>query len=376
MAHKASKHENDVSDWLALERVPLVGPLAIARLMDGFGSPGKALKTSAREIRERAGLSERVSRTIADFVIPEDDIERDMETLARLDVEIVTRWDEDYPANLQEIYDPPAMLFVRGTLAAQDSNAVAVVGTRNPGRYGLEMTEQICRDLSRSGVTLISGLARGIDTACHRAALKESGRTIGVLGCGIDVTYPRENRGLIEEMTESGAVISEFRPGTPPHATNFYRRNRVVSGLSKGVVVVEASTKSGSLITARHAADQNRDVLAVPGNVMNLRSRGPHKLLKEGAGLVESGKDIMLELFSDSQRSAQPSLFEAKSDDSDLSDVAKRVLGSLEPDPTPIDDLCELLKIDAGKLSAVLLELELRGSIRQHPGKMFSRIMR
>ena len=261
-------HRQDVSlfDWLALERIPRVGPLSMARLIATFGNPGAALKATSSEIRQRTGLSEKLAGMIASYIPPESDIKRDMETLERLGARVITRWDPEYPTNLTEIYDPPALLFVRGELLETDRKAVAVVGTRNPSRYGLEMTETISRDLVRAGVTVVSGLARGVDTACHWAALRAGGRTVGVLGCGIDVLYPQENRELIEDICQSGAVMTEFRPGVAPHATNFYRRNRIVSGLSKGVLVVEAATNSGSLITASHAADQNRDVFAVPGS--------------------------------------------------------------------------------------------------------------
>jgi DNA processing protein len=239
------------------------------------------------------------------------------------------------------------------------------------------MTEQLTKGLVRAEVTPISGLARGIDTACHSTALKEGGRTIGVLGCGIDVLYPRENKALIEEMTGSGAVISEFRPGVPPLATNFYRRNRIVSGLVKGVVVVQATRNSGSLITAGHALEQNRDVFAVPGSVMDSRSWGPHSLIKQGAGVVESADDVLASLFEPPQSTGrQPTLFEARGNrDEILSDVAEQVLEFLDPDPVPIDLLCESLKIEVGKLSGILLELELKGLVRQYPGKMFSRIL-
>ncbi len=363
-------------DWLALERIPRVGPLTIARLYNAFGSPRAAMEANAREIRQRAGLSEKLARVIADFKPPRDDIVREMEILEKLGARVVSRWDDDYPSNLKEIYDPPALLFVRGEIIPQDTRAVAVVGARNPTRYGLDMTEQISRDLVREGVTLVSGLARGIDTACHKAALKGGGRTIGVLGCGLDVAYPRENQGLIEEMVITGAVISEFRPGVAPLATNFYRRNRIVSGLSKGILVVEATLNSGSLITAAHALDQNRDVFAVPGNVMNKRSSGPHHLLKQGAGLVESADDIVQALFTPLAAKSQPSLFGAPDEGEDISATAKVVLEALDPDPVPIDLLCETLKIDAGTLAGSLVELELHGLIRQYPGKLFARVLR
>lgn len=364
-----------IFDWLALERIPRVGPLTIARLYDAFGSPRAAMEANPREIRQRAGLSEKLAHVIADFRPPRDDIVREMEILRKLDARIISRWDEDYPPNLKEIYDPPALLFVRGVIISQDSRAVAVVGARNPTCYGLDMTEQISGDLIREGITLISGLARGIDTACHKAALKGGGRTIGVLGCGLDVSYPRENKDLIEEMAKAGAVISEFRPGVAPLATNFYRRNRIVSGLAKGILVVEATLNSGSLITAAHALDQNRDVFAVPGNVMNKRSSGPHHLLKQGAGLVESADDIVQALFTPLATKAQASLFEASDEGEKLSQTARVVLEALDPDPVPIDLLGETLKIDAGILSGALVELELHGLIRQYPGKMFARVL-
>jgi DNA processing protein len=370
------KETASIFDWLALERIPRVGPLTIARLYDAFGSPQAAMEASSREIRNRAGLSEKLAHVIADFKPPRDDIIREMEILEKLGARIVTRWDDNYPPNLSEIYDPPALLFVRGEIIPKDTRAVAVVGARNPTRYGLDMTEQISRDLVREEITLVSGLARGIDTACHKAALKGGGRTIGVLGCGLDVPYPRENKDLVEEMVHSGAVISEFRPGVAPLATNFYRRNRIVSGLAKGILVVEATRKSGSLITAAHALDQNRDVFAVPGNVMNKRSSGPHYLLKQGAGLVESAEDIVQALFTPLAAKPQPSLFEETKEGEDFSETARVVLEALEPDPVPIDLLCETLKIDAGALSGALVELELHGLVRQCPGKMFARVLR
>lgn len=364
--------DSHLNDWLTLERVPGVGPLTMARLFDAFGSPGRALGASANEIRRRTGIREGLARAIAEFVPPSGEIARDRDLLERLCVRVVTRWDVDYPAILREIYDPPALLFVRGDIALENDIAIAVVGTRNPSRYGIEMTESITRDLAAAGVTLVSGLARGIDTACHATALKERGRTIGVLGCGIDVAYPRENRSLIEEIAASGAVITEFRPGTPPLATNFFRRNRIVSGLAKGVVVVEAAHRSGSLITASHAVEQNREVFAVPGNVMNVRSRGPHKLIREGATLVESAEDILREISPSVERKpVQPTLFQSLEHSGGLDPDSLKVLEQLDPDPVPIDDLCQALGMDVGRLSAILLELELKGLVKQRPGKMF-----
>jgi DNA processing protein len=373
MISKSNASEACTFDWLALERIPRVGPLTIARLMDAFGSPRSAMEADSSEIIRRAGLGRKIAETIAGFKPPAEEIAQDMGTLTRLGARVIARWDEGYPANLKEIYDPPALLFVRGKMFPDDAKAVAIVGTRNPTRYGVEMTERITKDLVRAGVTLVSGLARGIDTACHKTALKEGGRTIGVLGCGLDCSYPRENKALVEEMAQNGAVITEFRPGVAPLATNFYRRNRIISGLSKGVLVVEAARNSGSLITAAHALDQNRDVFAVPGSVMNKRSEGPHHLLKQGAGLVESAEDVLAMVFQSPEPTVQRTLFEQKEETEDLSDDARAVLDALDPDPVPIDSLCESLRVDAGTVSAMLLDLELRGLVRHHPGNMFSR---
>lgn len=370
----------DARDWLVLERTPRVGPIAMARLMEAFGTPGAALRASAEAISLRAGLSPKLAAIIAGFTPPEEDVQRDLRTLADVGARIITRWDEEYPANLKSIYDPPALLFVRGEMLPADEKAVAMVGTRHPDRYGIEVAERIAGDLARAGVVIVSGLARGIDAACHHAALAAGGRTIGVLGCGLDVAYPPQNKKLIEEMVVRGAVISEFRPGAPPLPTNFFRRNRIVSGLSKGVLVVEAGLKSGTLITVNHALDQNRDVAATPGNIFNMRSRGPHHLIRQGALLVESAQDILDAMFAAPKidpATAFRSPVQAKfSDlvDEDLSEEHHRVLDAIDLDPVAIDALCESLTTEPGRLAGILLELELGGFIRQHPGKLFSRI--
>ncbi len=376
MIETTSVSNKNVREWLTLERIPLVGPLTIAKLIEAFGCPEKILKANARSIRERSGISERLSNSISCFKPVISEIEKDLTTLERLKVRIVTRWDEDYPENLKDIYDPPALLFVRGSLLPKDSRAVAMVGTRNPTGYGVEFAKSITSDLVRSDFTIISGLARGIDTTSHQSALKAGGRTIAVLGCGLDISYPRENDNLVERIVGSGAVISEFRPGIAPLKTNFFRRNRIVSGLSRAVVVVQASKKSGSLITASHALDQNRDVFAVPGNITNERSRGPHHLIKQGAGLVESADDILASLITSEVGNVSGcfSSFQEAPRDEKVSETAQIILDFLDLDPTPIDLMCESMKIEPGRLLGSLLELELLGLVKQSPGKMFSRV--
>ncbi|MEW6350211.1 MAG: DNA-processing protein DprA [Thermodesulfobacteriota bacterium] len=376
-----SDRRDDRFHWLALERLPRAGPLTIARLIEAFGSPQRALEASADEIILRARLKSRTAYAVAACRVDSDEIRKDMDLLDKMGVRVITRWDAEYPIRLKEIYDPPALLFVRGQFAEEDARCCAVVGTRTPTRYGIEMTERITRGLVAANITIASGLARGIDTACHKTAVKAEGRTIGVLGCGVDVVYPRENARLMDEMASLGAVVTEFRPGTVPHPTNFYRRNRIISGLSQGVLVVESGLRSGSLITARHALDQNRDVFAVPGNVMSAGSSGPHWLLKQGAGLVESAEDIIEALYPTVSRTPQPvrekaqqtNLFDGAADQADLSEAEALIMGVLDLEPVPFDVICESLGMEAGKLSGLLLELELNGLVRQYPGKFFSR---
>jgi DNA processing protein len=368
-AHEAAFH------WLALERAPRVGPLTMGRLIDAFGTPQAALAASYTDLARRAGIGEKQAQVIADYEPPHDAIRKDLEILDSLDARLITRWDDDYPQNLKDIYDPPAILFVRGTLTPSDARCVAVVGTRKPTRYGTDVAASLSRELVAAGVTIVSGVAMGIDTAAHRAALKAAGRTIGVLGCGINVVYPRSNKDLMEEMVTSGAVMTEFRPNMEPLPTQFYRRNRIVSGLAKGVVVVECGLKSGSLITVQHALDQNRDVFAVPGSVFSLRSLGPHALLRQGASLVERGEDVLKALFPSGESLVQPTLFRAQPEYESLSEPVRTVLEALDPDPIPIDALCTMLKIEPGALSAILMELEIKGLVHQHPGKLFSRVI-
>jgi DNA processing protein len=371
----------DARDWLVLERIPGVGPISMTRLIEGFGSPGAALKAKAEEICLRTKIPSRLAGTIAAYTPCEKDIIRDLKVLSDLGAGLLTRWDSDYPENLVGLYDPPALLFVRGNIVPEDSKALAMVGTRNPSQYGVQAAARIAQDLAREGVTIVSGLARGIDTVCHRAALSAGGRTIGVLGCGIDVAYPPQNKGLIEEVAAAGAVISEFRPGTSPLPTNFFRRNRIVSGLSKGVLVVEAGLKSGSLITANHAYDQNRDVSAVPGNIFHALAKGPHHLIRQGALLVESARDVLDAIFNFAPKQSRVSVPRPSpqseigdAERNELSEEQRRVLDSIDLDPTAIDVLCESLSMDAGRLAGILLELELGGFIRQYPGKLFCRV--
>ncbi|MGD9817852.1 MAG: DNA-processing protein DprA [Desulfomonilaceae bacterium] len=367
----------DLFWWLALDRAPFVGPITIAKLISAFGNPQSVFEADPEMVRNKVSISSRVVDALVNYKPDEYQIRKDIDTLNNLGARIITRWDPDYPSNLNHIYDPPALLFVRGNLKPEDEQAIAVVGSREHSNYGAKVTSMITRDLSCAGICIVSGLARGIDTICHISALDAGGRTIGVLGCGLDIYYPRENRSLIEEMAEKGVVISEFRPGMEPLKTNFHRRNRIVSGLCKAVLVVEASRRSGSLITVNHALDQGRDVFAVPGNVLHERSRGTHYLIKQGAALTENAQDVLTSVFPTKNASAVDASKPLKSKISgiELSDLAQHVSECVDEDPITVDTICQLSGLEVRKVLAALMELELLGLIRQSPGKVFSKVV-
>src|SRR5881628_2684845 len=291
--------------------------------------------------------------------------------------------DERYPELLRAIHDPPAVLYCDGSVEPGDRQAVAIVGSRQATPYGLRITETLAGELSALGFTILSGFARGIDAAAHRAALAAGGRTIAVLGCGLDVDYPPGHASLRAEIAGSGAVLTEFAPGTPPRATNFPRRNRIISGLALGVVVVEAAEDSGSLITARLALEQGREVFAVPGPIDVPTSRGPHGLLKQGAKLVETVDDIVEELLPQLDRPLTPTLSLSLSPGgrgkgegesfarNDLSPEERAMLELMSREPRHLDDLTEQSRLPAAEVARMLLGLELKALVDQLPGQQY-----
>ena len=301
----------------------------------------------------------------------EIDPQKELDRLRHEGVQVVTRRQPGYPRLLAKIHDPPPVLFYYGTLRSEDEVAVAIVGTRNASPSGRLTAENLATSLVRQGMTIVSGMARGIDSAAHRGALDAGGRTIAVLGSGLDVIYPPENAGLYGEIAENGAVVTEFALGTEPFPMNFPIRNRVISGLSLGVVVVEAAQDSGSLITAGHAAEQGRDVFAVPGPVEMEGSRGPHRLIRQGAKLIESAQDILEEL-------SLPFLTEneivAATETGTLSPEEERVLQSLGHEPCHVDLVVRDTGLPSGMVSATLVLLEMKGLVRQWTGSLFSRL--
>ena len=282
--------------------------------------------------------------------------------------------DAPYPAWLRAIHDPPDLLYCDGHLGEGDRQAVAIVGSRQATPYGLRITETLAGELSALGFTILSGFARGIDAAAHRAALAAGGRTIAVLGCGLDVDYPPGHASLHAEIAGSGAVLTEFAPGTPPRATNFPRRNRIISGLALGVVVVEAADDSGSLITARLALEQGREVFAVPGPIDVPTSQGPHGLLKQGATLVETVDDIVEELLPQLDRPLQTLKTEpiaALPEHVELSPSERTVLEVMSREPLHLDDLTERSRLTTPAVAAILLGLELKALVKQLPGQRY-----
>jgi len=281
---------------------------------------------------------------------------------------VITFLAEDYPKVLLEISDPPPYLYVKGELRGSET-AVAIVGSRRASTYGMLTTTRLATALAEQGITVVSGMARGVDTAAHRGALSGGGRSIGVLGCGVDVLYPPENRALFEEMAEKGALVSEFPLGTLPLAENFPRRNRIISGISRGVLVVEAMEKSGSLITAQYALEQGREVFAIPGNINSGASKGTNRLIKQGAKLVECVDDILEELPNHRPGRSGGT---AVRPDFGLTPQEAAVYTLLAESPRHIDEIIVKSGLTVGDVSAILLRLELKGAIIQLPGKIFA----
>jgi DNA processing protein len=360
---------SDWPHWLALKSIRGVGNILGQNLIRAFGGPAAVLRARSDALR-CAGVRSDIVRAIRTFDRWAD-VTAKISRLEALQGRLVTWQDESYPEALRHIYDPPLFLFVLGTLEERDALAVAIVGSRASSPYGRQMTAGISGGLARAGLTIVSGLARGIDATAHAAALAAGGRTIAVLGCGIDLVYPSEHHQLQMRIAKNGAVVSEFPPGTPPDGENFPSRNRIISGLSLGTVVVEATEKSGSLITAEHALEQGREVFAVPGPV-GARSRGPHQLIRQGATLVEGAADVLREIGPYLRQ--EPRLVSHSAAPPPLDGIEQRVFASLDDGPVHIDDLMLRTGLAAASVLQVLLSLELRGLVQQLPGKRFSRL--
>jgi DNA processing protein len=357
--------------WLSLKLIPELGNRSILRLLRHFKTPSAILRASAGDLASVPGIQEKARLALLRKAVIRSP-HAEWETLQKEGISLLCLNDPQYPANLAAIPDPPAALFVRGGLEPRDLVSVAVVGSRAASPMGLIFTERLCSDLAQGGVTIVSGLAVGIDSAAHRGALKVQGRTLAVLGCGLDVDYPRGHARLRKDIIQSGAVLTEFPLGTPPAPGHFPMRNRIISGLALGVVVVEAAHRSGSLITARMALEQGREVFAVPGMARHYRSVGPHRLLKQGAKLVESAEDI-LEEIRPLIRPSWLSGAEAKAITGAQAGTREEaaLLQSLDQHPRHIDEICRTLQWPVSQVMCTLLSLELKGAVEQLPGKYF-----
>jgi DNA processing protein len=359
--------------WFRLKSTPGVGNLIFKRLIDAFHSPENVFQASRQKLLQVEGLSDRLVTTIKQHPLSEA-VKYEIEKIHQKGIKILTLTDIGYPALLLEIPDPPPCLYVYGCLSASPEN-ISIVGSRNATQYGLATTQRLGRDLASHGMTIVSGMARGIDTAAHEGALMAQGKTIAVLGSGLENIYPRENEGLFHRIAENGAVISEFPLNAEPEAHHFPMRNRIISGLSLGTVIVEATLRSGSLITARLAAEQNREVFAVPGSINSFKSTGTHTLIKQGAKLVEQTGDIMEEVahrMGLAALEADPDKDGNTDPKPSLSPLEMSVLNALEPYPLQIDDLTRKLGMTSSELSSTLLRLELKGVVQQNPGKLFT----
>lgn len=361
---------NDLERLLILNMVEDLGSVRTRNLLEYFGAISKIFRAREDELIRVKDIGEKIAANIV-CSIKEIDIKKEMDLIEKHGVKVITFLDKDYPKNLKNIYDPPVVLYVKGEILPQDEVAIAIVGSRLASFYGMQSAERLGFELSSRGVTVISGLARGIDSKAHKGALKAKGRTIAVLGSGILYIYPEEHIDLAEEISKNGAVISEFPMATIPEKGNFPKRNRVISGLSLGVVVVEAAEKSGALITSDIAIEQGKDVFAVPGKIDSITSKGTHRLIKQGAKLAESADDILEELHFQITSEAKQ---DAETPAPKLDKEEILVYNLLSSEPKHIDELSEESSMGVTEISRVLLNLEIRRFVRQLPGKNFVRL--
>lgn len=355
------QRDAELAAWIKLSLVPGLGGQGMRKLLGAFGLPQQVLAAG------RGALTRIVAADIAARILSDLDsaaVDAALEWAAADGHALITLADEDYPRPLLETPDPPALLYVRGRRELLARPSLAIVGSRSATPQGTSNAEQFARAFSAAGLTIVSGLALGIDAAAHRGGLDAAGSTIAVLGTGADILYPPRNRALGERIAGEGLILSEFALGTPPHAGNFPRRNRVISGLARGCLVVEAALASGSLITARLAAEQGREVFAIPGSIHSPHSKGCHALIKQGAKLVESAQDLLQELGIQA-----PAALSAAA-----APAATGLLAQLGYDACDIDTLCARSGLTANEVSAMLLQLELDGKVASLPGGLYQRV--
>lgn len=371
----------DLEYLILLNLLPDIGAVRLKVLLKRFGSIKNIFTATQAELEEVEDIGPKIASSILKYE-KERELERELKLINKHNVKVISCLDKEYPDNLKEIYNSPIILYVRGNILPEDKFAIAIVGSRNASHYGISAAERLGYELASRGLTITSGLARGIDAAGHKGALKAKGRTIAVLGNGLADIYPPEHLELADEIAKNGAVVSEFPMETAPLKENFPRRNRIISGLSLGVVVVEAAKNSGALITADFALEQGRELYAVPGQARAVTSYGTNMLIRQGAKLVETADDIIEEL---KEIIKGDSLFKAKSESKGESDIfpsakmhnlnesERKVLDAVNCEPTFIDDIVDVANLSTSEILNCLTKLELKGLIEQLPGKSYVR---
>jgi DNA processing protein len=356
--------ETERQYWVGFNLVKGIGAVRFRGLLESFGDAQTAWQASAEDLR-KAGLSQKIVENLLQLR-SQVSLDKVWERLQQNQVVVLTWEDDQYPRRLKDIDQPPPVLYLRGSLDDQDEWAVAVVGTRHVTAYGRQVTDEVSGTLARSGVTVVSGMARGVDTLAHQAALNAGGRTLAVLGCGVDVVYPPENRRLAVQIIEQGALISDYPLGAAPESQNFPPRNRIISGLSQAVIVVEAGVTSGSLITASFAAEQGRDVFAVPGSILAPQCQGTNRLIRDGAAPLISPQDVLealnLEMVTE-HRAARVAL--------PTEPIERQLYDVLGREPMHVDDIRNQANLPIERVSATLALMELKGTVRQLGGMFY-----
>lgn len=361
----------DLQYLLALNSMSEVGPVTARRLLAAFGTPENIFRMSAEEIGRVEKVNAKKAREIAGFN-NWDVVKKEIEKAEKSNIKLVTFEDDLYPEGLRHINAAPLVLYIKGNITEIDRYSVSIVGSRKATVYGLQIADRLSQELALSGLTIVSGMAMGVDTTSHKGALKAKGRTLAVLGSGLDVPYPASNRALMDSIAASGAVISEFPFGTPPLRENFPRRNRIISALSLGVIVVEGAPGSGSLITVKYALEQGKEVFAVPGNINSRNSKGPNGLIKNGAKLVENAEDVIEELSLQIKGIIREEKLQHELPMPKMSGDESMIYDCLRDEPKHIDRIIRGIDIPTGRALSTLLNLELRGIVRQAEGKIFS----
>lgn len=364
---------DELTDLYLLLSVDRIGPAKIRNLLAKFKSLNNVLSASTQDLVETEGINKELASRIRKISSQKDSIKKfldqELKAVEKLGGRIITAWDEEFPQLLKKIYDPPLILYALGEFDDNDKYSVAVVGTRQPTNYGKIQAEKFVADLVEQNITIVSGMARGIDSVAHSSALKNNGRTIAIVGSGLDIIYPAENKKLFYNIRDNGVVISEFNLGTIPNAENFPRRNRIISGISLGTLVVETAITGGAMQTARLALDQNREVFAIPGNLGVRQSEGTNLLIQRGeAKLVKNAEDILVEL----KLKLKP--VEGKNipkQQKDLTIFEEKIYNCLLNEPLHIDKLAEKTELSTSDCLVNLLSLEFKGLVKQLPGKMF-----